>query len=87
MHACVLREVVGVLVGVAQWSCPLHTPPLHSLIGPKLAAVGYAGLGLQQPHRFTAELMEQPDTGQHTLHASTYVLCACGHDALLSQSY
>ena len=36
----------------------------------ELAAVGYAGPGPELSHRSTAQHMEQPDTGQHTLHAS-----------------
>ena len=61
---------------VLHYDCaPLHKPPVLVVTALELAAVGYIGLGLQQSHRFTAQFMEQDDSGQHTLHVALYVHC------------
>ena len=67
------RLLVRAYVPGKDWYCPMVRPPLrkppsHLVTGLELAAGGVAGLELQQPHRFTSQLMEQLDTGQHSLH-------------------
>lgn len=60
-HACLPGKVDGL--------APQHPSP-HSASEFWLAAVSDIGLVVQLPYRFIAQLVEQPDTGKHAVHAS-----------------
>ena len=50
---------------------------IHSVTGLELAAADGTGLQQQLLHRSTAQLMEQPDTGNHAVPSMTCWLSVC----------